>query len=34
MLAQREIGTEPDWHIERIDLMARKLDLRAPGRGR
>jgi ABC-type glutathione transport system ATPase component len=30
-LAQREIGTRLDWHIERSDLMARKLDRQAPG---
>jgi hypothetical protein len=29
-LAQREIGSELDWHIERSDLMARRLDRRAP----
>jgi hypothetical protein len=29
-LAQREIGSELDWHIERSDLMARRLDGRAP----
>jgi RimJ/RimL family protein N-acetyltransferase len=29
-LAQREIGTALDWHSERSDLMARKLDKHAP----
>lgn len=29
-LAQREIGTALDWHVERSDLMARKLDEGAP----
>ena len=29
-LAQREIGTAPTRHIERSDLMARKLEKRAP----
>jgi hypothetical protein len=29
-LARREIGTALDWHIERSDLMARRLDHRAP----
>jgi hypothetical protein len=29
-LAQRETGSELDWHIERSDLMARRLDRRAP----
>jgi deoxyadenosine/deoxycytidine kinase len=29
-LAQREIGSELDWHIERSDLMARRLTKRAP----
>ena len=28
-LAQREAGSELDWHIERSDLMARRLDRRA-----
>jgi hypothetical protein len=30
-LAQREIGTALDWHLERSALMARRLDNRAPG---
>jgi hypothetical protein len=30
-LAQREIGTGLGWHIERSDVMARKLDRRVPG---
>jgi hypothetical protein len=30
-LAQREIGTVLDWHLERSALMARRLDNRAPG---
>ena len=29
-LAGREIGTALDWHVERSDLMARRLDRRAP----
>ncbi len=29
-LSQREIGSELNWHIERSDLMARRLDKRAP----
>ena len=29
-LAQREIGSELDWHFERSDLMARRLNSRAP----
>jgi len=29
-LAQRDIGSELDWHIERSDLMARRLTKRAP----
>jgi deoxyadenosine/deoxycytidine kinase len=29
-LAQREIGSELDWHIDRSRLMARRLDRRAP----
>ena len=29
-LARREIGTALDWHIKRSDLMARRLDHRAP----
>ena len=29
-LARREIGTALDWHVERSDLMARRLDQRAP----
>jgi gluconate kinase len=29
-LSQREIGTALDWHVERSDLMARKLDKLAP----
>lgn len=29
-LSQREIGTALDWHVERSDLMARKLDEYAP----
>jgi len=29
-LTQREIGTALAWHIERSDLMARKLEKRAP----
>jgi adenylylsulfate kinase len=30
-LAQREIGSELAWHIERSDLMARRLEMNAPG---
>ena len=30
-LSQREIGTALDWHVERSDLMARRLDERSPG---
>jgi hypothetical protein len=30
-LAQREIGTALDWHLERSAQMARRLDKRAPG---
>jgi hypothetical protein len=29
-LSQREIGSELNWHIERSDLMARRLNKRAP----
>jgi hypothetical protein len=29
-LSQREIGTALDWHVERSDLMAHKLDEYAP----
>lgn len=29
-LAGREIGTALDWHVERSDLMARRLDRHAP----
>lgn len=29
-LAQREIGSELNWHIERSDLMARRLNKHAP----
>jgi hypothetical protein len=29
-IARREIGSELDRHIERSDLMARRLDRRAP----
>jgi deoxyadenosine/deoxycytidine kinase len=29
-LSQREIGSELTWHIEHSDLMARRLDSRAP----
>jgi hypothetical protein len=29
-LAQREIGSQLDWHIERSDRMARRLDRHAP----
>ncbi len=29
-LARREIGAALDWHVERSDLMARRLDQRAP----
>ena len=33
-LAQREIGSELDWHIDRSDLMARRLDAQVPARVR
>jgi hypothetical protein len=29
-LAGREIGTALDWHVERSDLMARRLDRQTP----
>jgi hypothetical protein len=30
-LAQRETGSALNWHVDRSDLMARRLDKRAPG---